>query len=176
MALDPGSQTQALEQDRRSKKDAKMTPQTINNRKAPPMASELQGRVLRTMRSQKPKKQPQSPLDSCCVRSGFRACFGDGLSFGRLRVESFGCSRGFPLPGLVPKPSWEVQLMALEPGSQTPPLEQTGKSKKDAKMTTQTIDNREAPPRASGLRGRVLRTMSSQKPLQRPWSPQGSFC
>ena len=49
MALDPGSQTQALKQDRRSKKDAKMTPQTINNREAAPMASGLRGRVLRTM-------------------------------------------------------------------------------------------------------------------------------
>ena len=49
MALDPGLQTQALEQGRRSKKDAKMTPQTTDNREAPPMASGLQGRVLRTM-------------------------------------------------------------------------------------------------------------------------------
>ena len=80
MALEPGFQTRPLEQTGKSKKDAKMTPQTINNRKAPPMASELQGRVLYTMISQKPKKQPQSPLDSCCVRSGFRACFGNGSS------------------------------------------------------------------------------------------------
>ena len=49
--------------------------------------------------------------------------------------------------------------MGLEPGSQTQPLEQDRKAKKDAKMTTQTIDNREAAPMASGLRGRVLRTM-----------------
>ena len=66
--------------------------------------------------------------------------------------------------------------MEAEPGSQTQALEQDRKAKKDAKMTTQTIDNREAAPMASGLRGRVLRTMSSQKPLQRPWSPQESFC
>ena len=49
--------------------------------------------------------------------------------------------------------------MVLEPGSQTQPLEQDRKSKKDAKMTLQTIDLREAAPRTSGLRGRVLRTM-----------------
>ena len=49
--------------------------------------------------------------------------------------------------------------MGLEPGSQTQPLEQDRKSKKDPKMTTQTTNNREAPPTASGLRGRVLRTM-----------------
>ena len=49
--------------------------------------------------------------------------------------------------------------MVLEPGSQTQPLEQDRKSKKDTKMTPQTIDNREAAPMASGLRGRVLRTM-----------------
>ena len=54
---------------------------------------------------------------------------------------------------------WEVQLMGLEPGSQTQPLEQDRKAKKDAKMTPQTIDLREAAPRTSGLRGRVLRTM-----------------
>ena len=48
--------------------------------------------------------------------------------------------------------------MGLEPGSQTQPLEQDRKAKKDAKMTTQTTDNREAAPMASGLRGRVLRT------------------
>ncbi len=61
--------------------------------------------------------------------------------------------------------------MGLEPGSQTQPLEQDRKAKKDAKMTTQTTDNREAAPMASGLRGRV-----SQKPLQQPWSPQESSC
>ena len=49
MVLEPGSQTQPLEQDRRSKKDAKMTPQTINNREAAPTASGLRGRVLRTI-------------------------------------------------------------------------------------------------------------------------------
>ena len=49
--------------------------------------------------------------------------------------------------------------MGLEPGSQTQPLEQDRRSKKDAKMTTQTINNREASPTASGLRGRVLRTI-----------------
>ncbi len=49
MVLELGSQTQALEQDRKAKKDAKMTPQTIDNREAPPMASGLRGRVLRTM-------------------------------------------------------------------------------------------------------------------------------
>ena len=61
--------------------------------------------------------------------------------------------------------------MALEPGSQTRALEQTGKSKKDAKMTPQTTNNREAPPMASGLRGRVLRTTPSVETkfdLQRP--------
>ena len=49
--------------------------------------------------------------------------------------------------------------MVLDPGSQTQPLEQDRKAKKDVKMTTLTIDNREAAPMASGLRGRVLRTM-----------------
>ena len=49
MVLEPGSQTQPLEQDRRSKKDAKMTPQTTNNREAAPTASGLWGRVLRTI-------------------------------------------------------------------------------------------------------------------------------
>ena len=49
--------------------------------------------------------------------------------------------------------------MVLEPCSQTQALEQDRKSEKDSKMTTQTIDKREAPPMASGLRGRVLRTM-----------------
>ena len=49
--------------------------------------------------------------------------------------------------------------MGLEPGSQTQPLEQDRKAKKDAKMTTQTIDLREAALMASGLQGRVLRTM-----------------
>ena len=49
--------------------------------------------------------------------------------------------------------------MEAEPGSQTQPLEQDRNSKKDAKMTTQTIDNREVAPMASGLRGKVLRTM-----------------
>ena len=45
--------------------------------------------------------------------------------------------------------------MDLEPGSQTQPLEQDRKSKKDPKMTTQTTDNREAAPRASGLQGKA---------------------
>ena len=49
MALEPDSHTQALEQDRRSKKDAKMTTQTTDNREAAPMASGLRGRVLRTI-------------------------------------------------------------------------------------------------------------------------------
>ena len=49
--------------------------------------------------------------------------------------------------------------MVLEPGSQTQALEQDRKSEKDSKMTTQTIDKREAAPMASGLRGRVLRTI-----------------
>ena len=49
--------------------------------------------------------------------------------------------------------------MEAEPGSQTQALEQDRKAEKDAKMTTQTTDNREAAPMASGLRGRVLRTM-----------------
>ena len=49
MEAEPGSQTQALEQDRKSKKDAKMRPQTTNNREAAPTASGLRGRVLRTM-------------------------------------------------------------------------------------------------------------------------------
>ena len=49
--------------------------------------------------------------------------------------------------------------MVLEPGSQTQALEQDRKSEKDSKMTTQTTDKREAPPMASGLRGRVLRTI-----------------
>ena len=52
--------------------------------------------------------------------------------------------------------------MVLEPGSQTQPLEQDRKAKKDAKMTTQTTYNREAAPMASGLRGRVLRTTGPQ--------------
>ena len=49
--------------------------------------------------------------------------------------------------------------MVLELGSQTQTLEQDRKAKKDAKMTLHTIDCREAAPMASGLRGRVLRTM-----------------
>ena len=49
MVLEPVSQTQPLEQDRRSKKDAKMTPQTIDNREAVPMASGFRGRVLCTI-------------------------------------------------------------------------------------------------------------------------------
>ena len=71
------------------------------------------------------------------------------------------------------KPSWEVQLMVLEPGSQTRPLEQDRRSKKDAKMTPQTTDNREAAPRTSGLRGRVLRTTEEpEAPNQAPELPE----
>ena len=54
MVLEPGSQTQALEQDRSSEKDSKMTLQTRDLREAAPMASGLRERVLRTMWSQKP--------------------------------------------------------------------------------------------------------------------------
>ena len=73
--------------------------------------------------------------------------------------KSLGCSRKFPWPGLVPRPSREVQLMVLEPGSQTQALEQDRKSDKDSKMTLQTTDLRAAAPMASGFQGRVLRTM-----------------
>ena len=49
MEAEPGSQTQALEQDRKAGKDAKMTTQTIDNREEAPMASGLWEKVLRTM-------------------------------------------------------------------------------------------------------------------------------
>ena len=60
---------------------------------------------------------------------------------------------------MVPKASQEVHLMEADPYSQAQALEQDRKAEKDAKMRPQTIDNREAPPTASELRGRVLRTM-----------------
>ena len=98
----------------------------------------------------------RSPAADC---RALRARFGDGSSFSTLWVKSFGCSRKFPWPGVVPRPSREVQLMVLEPGSQTQALEQDRSSEKDSKMTLQTRDLREAAPMASGLRGRVLRTI-----------------
>ena len=60
--------------------------------------------------------------------------------------------------------------MEAEPGSQTKSLEQDRKSKKDAKMTIQATDNREAAPMASRLRETVLRTIlqKGQAVLQRP--------
>ena len=64
--------------------------------------------------------------------------------------------------------------MVLEPGSQTQPLEQDRKSKKDTKMTPQTIDNREAAPRTSGLRGRVLRTINALRVMSLTRGTPGS--
>ena len=117
------------------------------------------GECFAPCEARSPQNSHRVPWTPTVASWALRASFDYGSSFGRLRVRRLGCSRWFPWPGLVPKPSWEVQLMALEPGFQTRPLEQTEKSKKDAKMTPQTTDNREAPPRASELRGSVLRTM-----------------